>query len=288
MSGLILFYLLLKPLSWLPLRLLYAISSLVCFFLFYVFGYRKKVVWDNIAKAFPEKTEAERQDIMKAFYKHLSELLAEGIKAFSITRKELQKRFRAVNPELFEPFFDAGKNVLIVSGHYNNWEWYAISLGVHVKHTVYGVYKPIKNKHVDKRMRASRGRMGLRPIPMEETLGFVSRQFPSPVALILLNDQSPSNPGKAVWVNFLGRKTPVLPGTEIIAKRKNWPLIYGEITKIRRGYYQVEYKVLCENPSQTEGNEITRVHSKALEDTIRKAPEYYLWSHKKWKHSPKE
>jgi KDO2-lipid IV(A) lauroyltransferase len=285
MSGYLLYYLVIKPLSWLPLPVLYFISGGIFFMLFHVFGYRKKVVWENISKAFPEKSKEEQTAIMKQFYRHLSEILAESIKSFSISEKQVKKRVVALNTAIFDEYFKQGKSVIITGGHYNNWEWYALNVAFQIKHDVYGVYKPIKNKFFDNLMKNSRGRFGLNLISMAETREFLLKEQAKPVAIILGNDQSPSNPERAIWTTFMGRNTAVLHGTETIAKKHNWPVIYGELIKLKRGYYQIEYRVLFDQPKDTKEKEITEAHCKALEDTIRKAPQYYLWSHRRWKHT---
>lgn len=284
----ILYYIFLLPLSYLPFGVLYAISNVLKFILFDVIGYRKKVIEQNIKNSFPELSEKEQTIIAKKFQAHFCDLLIESIKIFSISKKNAFERLHYKNPEVVNHFFDKGKNVVMVGGHYNNWELYAVALKNHLKHKVFAIYKPLSNNFFDKKMRETRSKHGLNLISMKLTKKYFQEIEDIPRAIIFASDQSPSNPKKAYWTTFLNQETGIQFGVEKYAKEFNWPVIYGELTKIKRGYYEVEYHIISENPNELAYGKITELHTQLLERSIKKAPEYWLWSHKRWKHKRPE
>lgn len=278
------YYIFLLPLSYLPFGLMYILSFKLRIILFGVLNYRHKVIYNNIQKSLTDKNEKEHKAISSKFKSHLADIFVESIKIFSISKKQAFARMQCVNPELPNKYFDLGKNIILVGGHYNNWELYAVALKNHLKFSTYAIYKPLSNKFMDKKMRLTRGKYGLQLIPMKLTKKYFSETTSTPRAIIFAADQSPSNSKKSYWTTFLNQDTAVQFGVEKYAKEYNWPVIYGEIRKVKRGYYEVEYKVISENPSETNYGEITEKHTKELERSILKAPEYWLWSHRRWKH----
>ena len=264
--------------------MLYRFSDVLYAVLFKLIGYRNKVIYENIKNAFPNKTSSEHKQIAKKFKRHLADIFVESIKIFNISKEEAYKRMVCVNPEVPEAYFKAGKNVILVGGHLNNWELYAVALKNHLNFSTYAIYKPLSNEFMDEKMRLTRGKFGLQLIPMKLTKKYFTETTSTPRAIIFAADQSPSNPKKAYWMNFLNQETAVQFGVEKFAKEFNWPVIYGEIRKLRRGFYEVEYKLICDNPAETEYGEITELHTKALEKGIQQQPEYWLWSHRRWKH----
>jgi KDO2-lipid IV(A) lauroyltransferase len=244
------------------------------------------VVRENLEKCFPEKDERWIRSTEKKFFHHLADLVLESIKNFSIDRDEIQKRMVGVDCDVVNRFAREGRSVIICGGHYNNWELWAMASSGQLDHKMIGVYKKLNNDFFDGKMKESRGKFGMILIPTVESGAFV-RQHPEMLkALVLAFDQSPSNPEKCIWVDFLGRKTASYFGTEKYAREFDMPVIYGHIVKKRRGYYEVRYDLIYENPRDTELGEITRKLYGILEGEIRDAPEFWLWSHKRWKHKP--
>ncbi|MFP5471526.1 MAG: lysophospholipid acyltransferase family protein [Bacteroidia bacterium] len=284
----ILYYIFLLPLSYLPFGVLYVISDALNFILFNVIGYRKKVIEQNINNSFPELSEKEKKDIAKKFQSHFCDLLVESIKTFSISEKDAFNRLHCKNPEVVNHFFEQGRHVVMVGGHYNNWELYAVALKNHLKHQPFAIYKSLSNNFFDEKMRETRSKHGLNLISMKLTKKYFEEIEDVPRGIIFVSDQSPSNPKKAYWTTFLNQETGVQFGVEKYAKEFNWPVIYGELRKIKRGFYEVEYYVVCENPNEFAYGKITELHTQLLEQTIKKAPQYWLWTHKRWKHKRPE
>lgn len=261
--------------------ILYAKSNVWYFLLYRVAGYRKEVVLRNLRNSFPDKDEKELKRIAGLFYRHLCDLIVESIKLFSISEKQLKKRMHCVNPEIFEPYKD--RTVVLIGGHYSNWEWYAAFANLHTPQQAVALYTPIHNTFLDNKMKKARERLGIQ-MKHARTMASVYRDSKrTPLAVIYATDQNPPNRDAAYWMEFLYQDTGVFMGTEHFAVKGNHPVIYGELRKPKRGHYEVEYKVLTDHPSDTTFGEVTRLHTKALEATIQKRPELWLWSHKRWK-----
>lgn len=267
----------------LPLWLLYGLSDFARLILFHLFGYRKEVILSNIRGSFPEKSEKEIKAIANEFYKHFCDLIVESVKGFSISEKQVCKRVVFSNPELANEIYEQGKSLIITGGHYGNWEWYALAAPLYHKHKILGIYKPLKNEYFDKKIRDTRARFGLELISMKKVKQYYEDHQDTQFACVFATDQSPSSVKKCYWLDFLNRETAVLTGSELMARKYNHPVIYGEITKVKRGYYQLNYKHVSLDPSKTEEQEITKIHTKLLEETILQEPPYWLWSHKRWK-----
>ncbi len=278
------YYLLILPISILPYPLLYSLSDFTYVVLFRLIGYRKKVVFSNIKNSFPNKTEKEHNTIMQKFYRHFCDIIFESLKGFTISEKNINERMKFRNPEVMSRFFDEGKDVILVGGHYNNWEIFACGIGLSTKHIPIGIYKPLNNPFFDKKMKISRERFRLVMCPMRETRDYFEKDFGKPKATIFGIDQSPSNTSKCHWMTFLNQDTPVFYGAEKYAKKYNSPVVFGTITKVKRGFYELDYELLCENPQDTEQDEITEMNTKRLEKDIIGNPEFWLWTHKRWKH----
>lgn len=286
-----LIYYLLLPfiylLSILPFNLLYAKSDYLFFWLYHVIGYRKNVVRKNLKKSFPEKSDIELKQIEVKFYHHLCDLILESLKAYTISEKELRKRCTIKNPEIMEKFALNGKSICIAMGHYGNWEWAGQRVSMDTKFKLLVLYRKIKNQHFDNFMQRLRSRFGAVPVEMRETvkaiLNFQKNKIPT--ATVFIADQSPP-PGNAYWINFLNQKTPVFKGTEKIATKYDMPVLFGHVHKIKRGYYEIELNIICENPALLNEMELTKLHTQMLEKYINQNPEYWLWSHRRWKHKP--
>lgn len=279
----LLYYGILLPVSLLPFRVLYLVSSLLYAILFYLTPYRKKVVFNNLRKSFPEKSEGELREISKKFYRHLCDIILETIKSFTISKEQVKKRVKVKNPELLESFYQKGKSVVLVTSHYGNWEWAALHLSLHSAYKSFGLYSPLKDRFLDKKVRSTRSKFGLYMFPNKETTEYFERYKDQSSAFGFIADQSPSNPDRSFWTIFLNQTTAVLMGTEVYAKRYNYPVIYGKIEKIKRGNYLIEYELVSEDPSQEPEFAITEKHTRITEALIQKNPEYWLWTHRRWK-----
>ena len=287
-------YLILYPLilftSYMPFWVLYRFSDFLYFFMYHVAGYRKKVVRQNLSLVFPDKTPQERLQIEKAFYRHFSDLFVEMIKAFHMSLAQIQKRFVFKNVEVLNGLTRQGKNVIVVGGHYANWEW-VFSLAALTDVSPIATYLKINNKYFEKLMLKNRQRFGGRLIETKQlrktlkTFDTQNRNF----ILGLLSDQSPQRHKARYWRSFLGVDTvPVHTGPEELAKQYDTGFVFMEITKIKRGYYEVQFELITANPRQYPDYKLTDIYLEKLENQIRRRPEYYLWTHNRFKHRGKQ
>lgn len=273
--------------SFLPLRLLYVFSDGLYYVLYYIVRYRREVVSTNLAKAFPEKTEAERREIGKKFYRNLSDFFVEIYKPWHMSERQIRKRCVFKHTDILQHYYDQGRPVIGVLGHYGNWEWmtsYALLLKGNV--SFYTLYKPLHSRVLDRMMFLIRSRFGAQPVPRNDVLRIIVRDVKAghPFLAAFVGDQTPNKHNLNFWMDFLNQDTPVLLGTEKIATKFNIPVISLYMRKLRRGYYEVEFVKLCENPKDLEPGELTRMHTRFLEKQIQEHPEYWLWSHRRWKH----
>ncbi len=279
----VLYYLLIKPISLLPHFILYRISDLLYLVIYYLLGYRKEVVFQNLKNSFPEKTEKEILQIAKKFYKHLCDLVLESIKTFGISEKELIKRCKVRNPELLKHYFDQGKSIIVPAGHYNNWELAATASHIQIAHQSVGAFQPMKSDFFNKIIYKSRGKFGLKLVPLKKLKSFFESYDHEPMAMLFGADQCPRNVNRAYWTTFLNQDTGVMFGSEKYAKQYDMPVIFGRIFKMKRGYYEFEFSVITDEPRSTAVGEISEAHTRILEQIIIEKPEYWLWSHKRWK-----
>jgi Kdo2-lipid IVA lauroyltransferase/acyltransferase len=284
MGNRLVYYLLILPISLLPYPILYLFSDFIDLIIFHLIGYRKEVIFTNIKKSFPEKTEREQKLIVRNFYRHFCDLIFESLKGFTISEKHLKNRMKVRNPEVLNRFYDEGKDVILVGGHYNNWEIFASGIGLICKHIPIGIYKPLNSSYFDNKMKISRERFRLVMCPMNETKDYLEKDFGKPKATIFAIDQTPSNMQNCHWMRFLNQDTPVFYGSEKFAKAYNCPVVFGKLYKIKRGFYELEYEILCEFPQDTEHGEITELSTRRLEKDIIDKPEFWLWTHRRWKH----
>jgi len=222
--------------------------------------------------------------LVNKFYKNLADILIEGIKGFTLNTQNLLKRHKIVNPEILDLYFQKGQSIIGVLGHYNNWEWGSLSAATQLKHKIIALYKPLSNRHIDRFVRKIRARYGTTLASIYETSRTFEANVNKTVLFLLVADQSPSNVRKSYWIEFMGRNTPFLHGPEYHAKKNNLPVFYIDIQRIKRGYYEVEFSLLAENPDNLANGEITYRYAKRLEEQIRKNPSSWLWTHRRWKH----
>lgn len=279
----VLFYLIIKPISLLPYPIIYGISNVISFLFFYIIPYRKKVVAKNLENSFPQKNKKELNTIARKFYTHLSDIIVESVKLFSITQKQIDHRFSIKNPEILQTYFDQGRDVILVGGHYNNWEILAVGINQIVPHDCIGIYTKLSNPFFDDKMKSSRSKFGLKMINTREVTSNFIEKNKTPRMTIFGADQSPTYSKNVHWTNFLNQDTAVALGTERFAKKYNLPVVFCSINKEKRGIYSAELSVLTENPQDTEDGEITEMHTSKLENQINVKPEFWLWTHKRWK-----
>ncbi|MCF6364603.1 MAG: lysophospholipid acyltransferase family protein [Bacteroidales bacterium] len=282
--GYIFFRFLVFIFSLIPFWALYFYSDILYFFFFHVFGYRKKIVYNNLRKSFPDKADKEIHSIAKKFYTNLSDITLESIKGLSMSKKTLLKRYPVLNIELLDEFFNKGQNVIGLAAHYTNWEWGVISFGFQFKHKSVGLYKPLSNKYIDSYVKKSRAAWGMNLVPIKDTFKAFNEKHEKPAVFFMVSDQSPSNVKKAVWVKFLNQDTACLHGAENYAVKFNVPMVFGNVQRVKRGYYTVELSIFEKNPAQTKPQELTQRYMQKLEKIIKENPENWLWSHKRWKH----
>jgi KDO2-lipid IV(A) lauroyltransferase len=238
----------------------------------------------NLERSFPEKDEKEIKKIAKAFYKHLCDLLVEGIKGFSMSKSTLHKRYKFKNPELMREYYDKGISVVSVGAHYGNWEWGIIIVPTEIQHKLYAFYTPISNKHLERYITRERNKLGSHMINLKELRNAFRINYNEPVTLFFGADQNPSNPNATYWMTFLNQETGCLLGPEYFARRYKMPVVYYDVQRVKRGYYEVELKKLEEHPENTKPGELTEKYMRFVESIVRKKPENYLWSHRRWKH----
>ncbi len=267
-----------------PFWKLYIISDFLFFLLYHVFSYRKTVVFDNLKKVFPEKNDIEIKELSKKFYRHLSDITLESVKSMSISEKSLEKRYIIKNSEIANKYYNEGKSVLCLTSHYGNWEYGILATDKPIKHQAIALYLPLTNKYSENYGLRRRKRFGMKMVAVQQTKSIFNPPPTSPVAVIMAADQSPSNIERAIWTNFLGVETACLHGPEAYAKKTNMPVLYLKISKLKRGYYSLEFEELIKNPHICKPSEITKIYFQRLEKDILEKPEFWLWSHRRWKH----
>lgn len=282
-------YLLIYPILWgisiLPFKLLYAFSDVLYFFLYRVFGYRTKTVKYNLNLVFPEKSEKEIKQIMSKFYHHLCDMILEAIKSMTISEAELKKRFTFSNMQLINDIEAKGRSIVLMCGHYGSWEWIFI-MQSHMKHKGFAVYKKLGNKYFDKLVKRIRAQYNTDLITTKEAYFAISKSHANGELTIngFAADQSPKADKAFHWKEFMGIKVPVHTGAEILAKRLDMNVVFFGVKRLKRGYYETTFTQICEVPNNFKDYEITDKFLKLVEAQIKEAPEYYLWTHKRWKH----
>ncbi|MDQ0639151.1 KDO2-lipid IV(A) lauroyltransferase [Pedobacter sp. W3I1] len=270
----------------LPLSLLFFFARLLYYLLYYIIGYRKKVVRQNLTQSFPEKSLTEIKTIEKKFFLYLAELIFEIIKMTSISRAETLKRVKFTGLEQLETHFKAGESVLACTGHYGNWELGTLALGLSISAKTMVIYKPINNKIFETWFDCMRTKYGNVFIAMRQTLRGMATYKNEPTLLCFASDQSPTREETKYFVNFLHQQTAALLGVEKIAKSTKRPIYYFKVSVVKKGYYHVEVLPMCLDPAKMDEFAITNLHFKFLEDIIKEQPQYWLWSHKRWKFKP--
>lgn len=269
----------------LPMRALHLLSDMLWPLFYHVVRYRRKVVEMNLRNAFPEKSPEERKKIAKRFYRHLTDLIVETLKAMHMTTEQIRKRSVVPDTAIPDRFFSEGRDVVALASHYNNWEWYS-SLQMSAKHKVIPIYKPLKNNDFDRFLRKIRERFGMQTTPMNHIVRDLVRYRSEKILTMsgFIGDQTPPPDDNACWTTFLNQDTGFYRGAEKIAVKYDMPVIMMNIVKRKRGFYELEYSIISEHPRSEEPNAIITRYAERLEKIISDKPEYWLWSHRRWKH----
>ncbi|HNX11899.1 MAG TPA: lysophospholipid acyltransferase family protein [Paludibacteraceae bacterium] len=281
---------LLKLKSLLPFSILYVLSDFTYLIVYYLIGYRKNVVRENLKRSFPGKTDRELLATEKKFYHHLCDLLFESMKMATISKEEMSRRMKILNYEPLLKHYDENKSVLLITSHYGNWEWTSsFSMYLPADKPMYQVYKQQKNKLFDRLIYNLRIRFGSVNVEVNELFDVLSslKQQGKMGMIGLISDQSPSRKGIKYQSQFLNQRTPVITGTEIIAKKYDFPVYFVQIRRVKRGYYTCNPVPICLHPQESGKFEITEKYIRLLEQEIMAEPAYWLWSHRRWKFADK-
>ena len=268
--------------------LLHVFASLGYYFIYHVLAYRKEVVRTNLSRSFPHKSADEIIKLEKSFFRYFADMVFEVIKLRSISKSALLKRVKFNNLELVTNYLDKGQSILACTGHYGNWELGMMALGIKIPAKAYVIYKPLNNEIFDEWFYKVRTKTRNLFIPMRQTLRSLAASKNQTTVFCFAGDQTPIRDEARVWVDFLHQPTPVLLGLEKIARQTDRPVIYFNMQRVRRGYYEVDCYLICEKPSLTAEHEITKRNFSQLESIINKQPAYWLWSHRRWKHKPED
>ena len=271
--------------SMLPFRLLYCVSDGLYLILYRLVGYRKKTVSENLKLVFPEKSEAERKRIEKKFYHHLCDMILEAIKSMNIHKEDMKERFKFTNIEIIKDFEKRNKSISLMCAHYGSWEWIFI-LQAYTSHKTFAIYKRLNNKYFDRMIRKIRARYDTYLITTKETASVLTENKKK--GLLTINgfaaDQSPKKNKAYHWSKFMGIDVPVHTGAEMLSKKLDLSVVFFSVKRIKRGFYETTFKTLTEAPNNFEDYKITDQFIALVENQIYEAPEYYLWTHKRWKH----
>ncbi len=282
-------YLIAYPFLWcismLPFRLLYLFSDFVYLIVYYLIGYRKKTVRENLVLALPHLSDEERLIIEKKSFRHLCDIFLEMIKTMTISNKEINERFVFTNMEVYKKLEAQGKSISMMLAHYASYEW-VISMNAYVTFSAFAIYKKIANPYFDKLVRDIRSRFKANLITTKETIPVIIKNNRNKELSIygFASDQSPRINSAFHWQKFMGIEVPVHTGAEMLSKKYNMNIIFLKVKKVKRGYYQASFEILSENAKEVPNYVITDKFLKLVEQQILEAPEYYLWTHKRWKH----
>ena len=285
----LLVYILVYPFIWMISRLnftsIYLISDLLYYILYYIFSYRKKVVRKNLELAFPEKSKMERRRIERENFRNLTDIFLETFKSNNIKEKDLIERFSFKNPELLEKIYNNNQEVIVMCSHYCSWEWVFVIEKI-TKFKINAIYKQLSNKYFDKWTKDRRSQYGANMITTKETYREISRlsKLKSLNFYGFASDQSPKKSKAVYWGNFLNNWVPIHTGAEIIAKKYNIAIVFMDVQKVKRGYYEASFSLITEKPNSFKKFELTDKYIELVEKQVRDKPEYYTWTHRRFKH----
>ena len=286
----LLVYILIYPILWiisiLPFPIFYLFSDFICFLTYNIIGYRKKVVRANIKLALPHLSDKERLAIEKKFYSHMCDMFLEMIKTITISQKEIEKRFTFSNMDVYYDLEKKNKSIALMCAHYASYEW-VVSMNYHINCKGFGIYKKLANPYFDKLVKRIRSKFKAELITTKQTIPTIAENHKNHVLGLygFASDQSPKANAAYHWAPFMGHIVPVHTGAEILAKRFDMNVIFLKVKKVKRGYYEASFEILSEDVKSVPNYEITDKFLKLVEEQIYEAPEFYLWTHKRWKHT---
>lgn len=275
----------LKLISKLPLWFLYRLADVLFFLMYYFPGYRKKVVRKNLVNSFPDKTEKEISQVMKNFYKNLTDIGVEIVRIQGMRKEEMKRRMHMTNFDLLHSYLDKGMSTIVLTSHQCNWEWLLLGSSVVSRYVIEGVYKPLHNATMDKWFHDMRSQFGARPLAMKDVYRSLIKNKNETRIIALVADQTPAGGEIQHFTKFLNQNTPFFVGADKIAKHTGYVVIFLETKRIRRGYYEATFHLVQEPPFAGKGFEVIDQYAHMLEESIRKNPSDWLWSHKRWKHT---
>lgn len=273
-----------RLISYLPLWVLYLFTDVLYLFGYHVLKYRQKVIIDNLFHAFPEKSDKERKAISKKFFRNLTDTFAETLKFYTISQKEIEKRIKILNGHLAKDRIDRGEIVLLVSGHFINWEAYVIGYKALLDDRLETVYSKLSNGFFNSLMMNIRGRFGGTLVEKSNFTRNFLEQRNVPRTIGLAADQRPDNADIRYSTEFMNRKTAFFEGPEKLAKRNGYAVVYCNMEKPKRGHYIMTFELVCEPPyTDALPHSVTEAFIQLTEKGILEQPEIYLWSHNRWK-----
>jgi len=270
----------------LPLKVLYLLSDLLFLILYYFPSYRRKVVSENLKNSFPEKSADEIALIGRRFYRHLADLFVETLKLAHLSNEELKRRLRLTNPELVESLYNSDRDVVVVHSHFNNWEWVGAVFPLYSEYQTVSIYKPLQNTLFDKFLNNLRSRNNAGLTPMNHIVRKIIDNRGNNIRTLygFMADQTPAKPDIRYYTTFLNQETPVFLGIEKIAAKYDMSIVFFNVQKVKRGYYDLTVELLFEGTSGMPEFKVTEAHVNRLEEVIRKNPEYWIWTHRRWKY----
>lgn len=278
--GFAVFWLLVQLCRLIPFRILYGISDILFVIIYYLIPLRRKIALENMHNAFPALTAAEIKSIYKKHVHFMCDMTLETLKGFTLDEVALTKRWRVTNPEFIEPY--RKKSIIIVAAHYANWEW-GVCLQHQLNYSCVNIYKPIRNKLINDYILAARKQLGVNALAVKDAAQYFLSNREIPQAYALIADQHPGGTSQPHWFTFLNQDTAFIPGPERYAKNFDYPVIYAQIERLKRGYYQVTFHPISDNPTEAPAGLLTEQSMRILEQQIVANPAYWLWGHKRWK-----
>ncbi len=285
----LLIYRLVYPILWiiskLPWPLFYAFSTSIFVLVYYILGYRKKTVTQNLQLVFPDKSMKEIRKIRSAFYKHMCDMFLEMIKSISISDEEMKQRFKVTNIEKLHELETEGKNIIVLMAHYASYEW-STTVDILTGFQAVGVYKKIKNQYFDQLVHKIRARFGSRLVANRDAMKVITEDQTKQGLYMygLISDQTPSLQKASYWTDFMGVKVPAFMGGEVLSKRLDLNVYYLQVEKVKRGHYEATFITITEDAANCDDYSIIKKYLRLLEKQIHNKPQYYLWTHKRWKH----
>ncbi len=264
---------------------MYIFSDILYLVVYKIIRYRRKVVYINLSKSFPNKSNEELKEIQNRFYRHFFDIIVESIKAVSASESFLRNKVIFKNIELFDKYYKKNRSIVLAVSHYGNWEWGILGISLNAKQKFMGVYKKLNNTFFNNFINKTRAKFDADLIEMNQTYRYLIDKKEECKIIGLLADQSPVKNETNYWTKFLNQETAVYLGPEKISKKFKYPVLFCSMNKVKRGYYEVFIEELCTSPEKTSKGEITSIYLRKMEEKINEQPQYWLWTHRRWKHT---